>query len=988
MEDLQVKASIKVGVDSTEAKKDLWQFRDDIESFKKRVKSDEGIKLSSNLAELRLRLKDLRDELKKATTQDQRLTIQTNIENVSKQVTQANRELTNFLRTGDKTQSVLWVNFENVVKSVEKVNDSVKSLWLSAWNLKKVEDKIQDTKKAFDTGKISADEYKKKIEQIGQEATKLASKQSLWGLSELLWNIWVTAWITALSNQVITLAGNLQQARVAFGVMTWWAEQAEVLLTDLAEFAKATPFELVWLRDQAKQLLAFWFTAQEIVPLLDNLGNISAWVGTDKLPRLTYALWQVRAAWKLTGWELRQFTEAWVPLLEELSKITGLSTQEMAGNIWNLSISYEQVQQALWQLTSEWGRFFWLMDAQSQTFQWAVSNLKDSVNILWEEIWSVFLPVLTKLVQWVSAIVNPIVEWAQENPKLSATVFWLVAWIVWLLWVLAWLWAAIPFITTLFWGATIAIWGTTIALWALLWPAALVIWAIAAIIVWWTALGNVIDNMSDSTNKQTKSLSELEDQLKLNQKTQARLKKELENGTITLDQYNDSIQSVKEQQRLLQDEADNTTYSVSELEKKIEDLKNQDLSTEQARNELVRLQEEAQRTRSEVVALIETLNIAFKASKKQSDEARKNTESWKNALVWAGGIAWIDQITLNLEANLLNAQTSLAKLNTNVADNLDDLEKKAKEVTTKPTQTLWSTRWGWGSKAKDESKEREKLAEEEAKRLKEIEDQKEKDREIRHKRATDKYKKAIGERIEAGKNMADEFDRAMKLWEQSIDDLTNKIKTANDEINKLQQAQLTEQEKLAQKYVELEAKATGRVALDEGDDLSKILADYQLILQYTDEAQRNEALRVSWLSDVQKIVEEIQRLQQEQKSKEDEVKELEQQKALEEVILEQFNARREELEKAYTQLVEDETIKRVKLLQIEIDKARELIKLQGQAWTSWFTQQSQLWQSVTNSTTSSAVNNVNVNINGNQSPEAIVNEIKNQLINYSSWNNQ
>jgi len=48
------------------------------------------------------------------------------------------------------------------------------------------------------------------------------------------------------------------------------------LLKDLADFAKKTPFELVGLREQATKLLAYGFTAKEIIPILETLGNISA----------------------------------------------------------------------------------------------------------------------------------------------------------------------------------------------------------------------------------------------------------------------------------------------------------------------------------------------------------------------------------------------------------------------------------------------------------------------------------------------------------------------------------------------------------------------------------------------------------------------------------------------------------------------------------------------------------------------------------------
>jgi len=48
----------------------------------------------------------------------------------------------------------------------------------------------------------------------------------------------------------------------------------------------------------------------------------------DKLPNLTYAMGQVRAAGKLMGQDLMQFTNAGVPMLEALGKTLGVSAGE------------------------------------------------------------------------------------------------------------------------------------------------------------------------------------------------------------------------------------------------------------------------------------------------------------------------------------------------------------------------------------------------------------------------------------------------------------------------------------------------------------------------------------------------------------------------------------------------------------------------------------------------------------------------------------
>jgi len=49
------------------------------------------------------------------------LDIQTNLEILKKNITDANRRLTNFARTGDEAQSVLGKNFEEIGNSVDKL---------------------------------------------------------------------------------------------------------------------------------------------------------------------------------------------------------------------------------------------------------------------------------------------------------------------------------------------------------------------------------------------------------------------------------------------------------------------------------------------------------------------------------------------------------------------------------------------------------------------------------------------------------------------------------------------------------------------------------------------------------------------------------------------------------------------------------------------------------------------------------------------------
>lgn len=114
-------------------------------------------------------------------------------------------------------------------------------------------------------------------------------------------------------------AAAYEQNRIAFETMLGSAEMAQKTLKEVSDFAAKTPFDLPQVVTGAKQLLAYNVEAEKLIPTFQMLGDIAAGVGTEKLPNLILAFGQVKAATRLTGMELRQFSEAGVPLLQALT---------------------------------------------------------------------------------------------------------------------------------------------------------------------------------------------------------------------------------------------------------------------------------------------------------------------------------------------------------------------------------------------------------------------------------------------------------------------------------------------------------------------------------------------------------------------------------------------------------------------------------------------------------------------------------------------
>ena len=197
----------------------------------------------------------------------------------------------------------------------------------------------------------------------------IASVVSLKGLSDL-------------ALQSVRVAASFENTRVSFETMLGSGQKATELLSQLVREAAVTPFELKDLTEIGQRLLAMGIAADQLVPTIRVLGDIGAGVGTEKLPQLTLALGQVRAAGKLTGNELRQFTEAGVPLLEALAEKGGKSVKILAKEVTDGKIGFDEVNAALAGLTEQGGKFFGLMNKQSQTLTGLTSTLKDDFNSL------------------------------------------------------------------------------------------------------------------------------------------------------------------------------------------------------------------------------------------------------------------------------------------------------------------------------------------------------------------------------------------------------------------------------------------------------------------------------------------------------------------------------------------------------------------------------------------------------------------------------
>jgi tape measure domain-containing protein len=192
------------------------------------------------------------------------------------------------------------------------------------------------------------------------------------------YTVMVTAALSAATGFAIKSASDYEQNRVAFDSLLGSAEEGKKKMGELSEFARKTPFTLPQVMTASKSLLAYGIASEDLIPTLRDLGNVASAVGVERLPNLIMAYGQVQTATKLTGMELRQFTEAGVPLLAMLAEQSGKSTAQIKDDMENgMGPSFDNVREAIRRYSEEGGD---LMDRQSKTFGGVMSNISDQIG--------------------------------------------------------------------------------------------------------------------------------------------------------------------------------------------------------------------------------------------------------------------------------------------------------------------------------------------------------------------------------------------------------------------------------------------------------------------------------------------------------------------------------------------------------------------------------------------------------------------------------
>ncbi len=296
------------------------------------------------------------------------------------------KELTPLIAEVRRYKSEIRQNSINGTKAdpatLSKLNSAVDALNAKMRQIDKVASNIK-------LSKLNAGGYARDLRNIVSEMQNVGSRGG-W-LRDQLQNIFSIYGAKQFLDNLIQIGGEFEKQKIALGALFGSKLKADTMYSKIQNLAVQSPFTFGELTNFTKQLASFGFEYKDIYDTTKRLADLSAGIGVD-MGRVILAYGQVFTAKFLKGPELRQFTEAGIPLVQELAnKYTKERGQNIsAGDVYNMvsekQVRFEDVKEIIDKYTSEGGKFYKMQEKLSDSVAGKWSNLKDSIEIAYSEL--------------------------------------------------------------------------------------------------------------------------------------------------------------------------------------------------------------------------------------------------------------------------------------------------------------------------------------------------------------------------------------------------------------------------------------------------------------------------------------------------------------------------------------------------------------------------------------------------------------------------
>lgn len=192
-------------------------------------------------------------------------------------------------------------------------------------------------------------------------------------------------------SQVIEIGGELEHQKIALETIYGTPSKMESLYGNIKSLARQSPFGVMELTKNVKQLSAYGVAYNEVYDTAKRLADISAATSVD-IQRLILAFGKTKNRTFLDGLEAKQFAYANIPIYDALSKkLTELegkfvSVKDVMGRIKKREIGFDMVREILWDMTDEGGKFYNMQEKLAGSVKTSWKLVRDNIELMFGEI--------------------------------------------------------------------------------------------------------------------------------------------------------------------------------------------------------------------------------------------------------------------------------------------------------------------------------------------------------------------------------------------------------------------------------------------------------------------------------------------------------------------------------------------------------------------------------------------------------------------------
>lgn len=299
--------------------------------------------------------------------------------NINKENTAA---LTAYNRAMAASEGTITQRINKIAKLKQAEEQLLRAQRNSSQEITKIKTEIERLTKANEAQAASYSKVQKSQSSLINTSDQLTRKLAL---------IFSVSQIQGYVNKLIQVRGEFELQNTALASILQNKDQADKLFGQITELAVKSPFTVKELTTYTKSLAAYQFQYEELYDTTKRLADVASGLGVD-MQRLILAVGQVKAAGYLRGTETRQFTEAGFNILGELAKYYSelenriVSVGEVQERQFKRMIAFQDVEAVFKRVTDAGGMFYQMQEKQAETLAGQMSNLKDSIDLMFNSI--------------------------------------------------------------------------------------------------------------------------------------------------------------------------------------------------------------------------------------------------------------------------------------------------------------------------------------------------------------------------------------------------------------------------------------------------------------------------------------------------------------------------------------------------------------------------------------------------------------------------